>query len=334
MSVAAVLLSLGESGIEEAYRSLQQQTLQLSPIIKVEQVSPFSAAFNRAVESVEAEFFLQCDADMVLAANCAQTLLSEMTPRTAVVVGLLDDPLQGAIRGVKLFRTQCCRDFPVGLEVDCETEQIRRCMRQGWELRRSHQVLGSHRLDLSDELYNFERFRLAGAKARQRQSWWDLTYRMVQLSRRLQLGASLTAAVALMAGLVSSDEVVHQRPSASPEYLKWKRLKATGQPQQICLDRPFCNGWQAGKEGRYQGDRLARWCLAQSSPACWLYLAGFVAAVTDARGCSSRELWPHLCGWSDYLERNFEAHRSGLRIWEVNSLTLALPLGPQATAAP
>lgn len=318
MSVSAILLSLGESGVEEAYLSLQEQTLPLSQIVHVDQVSPFSAAFNRAVESVESEFFLQCDADMVLAANCAQTLLAEMTPQTAVVVGLLEDPLQGAIRGVKLFRTRCCREFPVGLETDCETEQIRQCLQRGWELRRSPEILGSHRLDCSDELYNFERFRLAGAKARQRRSWWDLTYRMVQLSRRVELAATSTAAVALMAGLVSSEEVIHQRPVASPEYLYWKRLEAAGEPGPICLDRPFRNGWEAGREGRYQGDGLARLCLAQSSPACWLYLAGFVAAVTDWRGRAHQQLWPHVSDWSDYLEQNFEAHLSGLRIWEAS----------------
>lgn len=325
MSVDGVVLSLGESSLEEANRSLLEQSVRLRQIIQVRHVSPFSAAFNRAVQLVDADFFLQCDADMILAHHCVETLMGEMTPGTAVVVGLLDDPLQGAIRGIKLYRTCCCREFPVGSEIDCETAQLRKCLENGWESRRSDAVLGSHRLDLGDELYNFERFRLAGAKARQRRSWWDLTYRMIQLSRRVELDAAPLAAVALMAGLVSSEGVVHRRPSPSPEYLKWKRLESTGLAHDLQLERPFEDGWLAGSRRLHNGERLARLCLAQSSPAGWLYLAGYVAAVTDVQGRSPQRMWTQLAGWSDYLDEHFEAHLSGLRIWESSS-NLVVPL--------
>src|SRR3989304_639862 len=83
--VSGLLLTIGESTFPEARAALQRQSVSLHRIVVIENVRPFSEAFNQGVSKVDTPFFVQCDADMMLNENCVEVLFSKMTPETGMV---------------------------------------------------------------------------------------------------------------------------------------------------------------------------------------------------------------------------------------------------------
>ena len=124
---------------------------------------------------------------MVLDENCIETLASRMQKGVGIVVGYLRDPLQGRIEGVKLFRTECCRSYPLKDVPSVETTFLADLETNGWEVRfltqeESHS-LGTHRTDMSDPVYFFERFKNLGGKIFVRRGWTDLMRRLFNLRK-------------------------------------------------------------------------------------------------------------------------------------------------------
>jgi hypothetical protein len=183
--ISALLLTIGEPTTAEAHQALQNQTLPLQQISIIKNERPFSSAFNLGVSSIESEFFIQCDADMILDPNCAEVLLSRMNDQTGMVVAYLRDPLQGKVRGVKLYRTACCKKYPFENHLDCEDMFRKRLLQNHWnvEIIKNDRTLGKHAPDANDSIYQFERFKHMGAKIAARKAWFDLAYRLNQLGR-------------------------------------------------------------------------------------------------------------------------------------------------------
>lgn len=133
--VSAVLLSIGEPYLERALASLSQQTVPVRELIRVENVHPFSRAFNQGASQVKTPYFLQLDADMVLDPNCIQQLLEGMQDDCALTIGHLRDPMLGVVVGVKLFRTACVQQEGFPETVSSDTDWLQKVTRQGWKHR-------------------------------------------------------------------------------------------------------------------------------------------------------------------------------------------------------
>ena len=306
--VSAVLLHLNESTVEQARGSLESQTVAPQEIVFVSGVQPFGRAFNEAVSRVRTSWFLQCDADMELYPHCLETLLQHRQhEKVAVVVAHLQDPLQGRIRGVKLFRTRVCRQFPLSLErPDAETGQIARIQSEGWGLVTLEEVLGVHRREAGSEVYHFERFRLLGLKIRLKEAWYDLTHRLEQL-RLAGRPESLSGAAALWLGLTVMDEGVHDELRASPDFLLWRQSQGNGRtrlPDLAPEDEPqrvFLQGWARGLAERPRRSvdlrGLVGLGLQVGRTENWLWTAGFLAAYFDSKSRSCEEIWARVEPW-------------------------------------
>jgi hypothetical protein len=185
-------------------------------------VSPFSHAFNTAVAQVRTPFFIQVDADMILDDTCVADLTRVFTERVGVVVGHLRDPLQGRIRGIKVFRTACCRRVPLCDTPSPETDFNEHILPHGWTNVYALKVtegppadwpiFGEHRPDYTLP-YVFSKYVREGIKAR---------YRRVVRSGILHLehrGSLLTAvaAIAYAHGLFVGADRDIQTPGAHAE---------------------------------------------------------------------------------------------------------------------
>lgn len=200
--IAALVLSSGEPTLEQALAALARQTRPLSCIQWVQGVRPFARAFNQGVAELECPYFVQCDADMVLNERAVEVLCSGLGPGVAMVSALLDDPLQGAIKGVKLHRTELARRFPHREQASPETDYRARWQAEGWRevFLATAGTLGQH-LPPEDGPSVAGRFLYLGAVIRRRGDLSDARLRLARLAERAEHPRAPLAAVALLAGL-------------------------------------------------------------------------------------------------------------------------------------
>jgi hypothetical protein len=175
--VTAVVLSVGEDSTARAIGSLECQTVPVTETVVVRDISPFHRAFNTGVARVQTPFFVQVDADMVLDNTCVGDLRDAMADGVGVVVGHLRDPLLGRVRGIKLFRTECCALVPLRDSPSPETDFNEDILPYGWRniyaLKSTSSspedwhVFGDHRPDYT-LAYTFSKFARDSVKARYR----------------------------------------------------------------------------------------------------------------------------------------------------------------------
>jgi len=300
MQVSAILLTSGQKSTAQALRSLREQSHPLTEILTIEGVRPFAAAFNAGVKRVSTPFFLQCDADMILHKTCLQQLLAKMQRRTALVTGMLDDPLQGQISGVKLFRTEVCRQFPLTPEPPCDVRQMQEWQAQGWELSIVRFVVGEHGGDLSDETYQFERFAFLGHKIRLRNQWSHLHQQLRRLGEQPGELAAMAVAATLW-GVFSTSVPEPQsldRPSAA--YRSWQRggNASPGMPEDLPADSRQC--FDAGREAPREGCPWLEFiesALASSRRRDLVYLAGSCWAMLGGAAAPTVGV-TEFCEWN------------------------------------
>jgi len=204
--VTALVLSVGEDYTERAIASVQRQTLPVAEVIVVQGISPFYRALNSGAARVRTEFFIQVDADMILDDTCVEDLRRSMAERVGLVVGHLQDPLQGRILGIKLFRTQCFERVQLRESLSPETDFVEDIQQEGWTriyaLKKiggsssDWHVFGEHRPDYN-RYYTFCKYMREGAKGRYRKTGGGLRGKFQRLhasSHRSALFAIVAAA--------------------------------------------------------------------------------------------------------------------------------------------
>ena len=172
-----MVLTLGEGTTDEAIRALERQTQALAAIVTVEGVTPLPLALNRAAARVRSPFFVQCDADMVLDADCVEVMSRFVADDVGAVVGLLRDEILGSIKGVKLLRTECCRRHGFPDSVTPGSDFVKSLEANGWKrvfatrgagpLRGERDTFGEHKPGYT-HIYTFHRFRRLGTRMRAR----------------------------------------------------------------------------------------------------------------------------------------------------------------------
>lgn len=232
--VSAVVTTLGERTLEKSLASLEAQTLPVSEIVVVRDVTPFTAAINEGIRQVETPFFVQCDADMILDPDCVETLRGCMTEDTGVSIGYLDDDLLGTVQAVKLFRTSLLEKSAFQDSVASDSDRILRMKEEGDRIafasrparRHGHaaDVLGRHCPAYDDELYVYGKFNLMAAIVRNRVSWPEFEGVLDALKRSTHPMANI-ALVAFCHGLFSEQERCGHRPfEKSPDYRFFERF--------------------------------------------------------------------------------------------------------------
>jgi hypothetical protein len=323
--ITGLLLTVGESTFPAAYAALLQQNVPLHEIVLIENIRPFSRAFNQGVSKIKTPFFIQCDADMILDENCVEVLLSQMASDTAMVVGYLRDPLQGNVRGVKLYRTDFCKLFPMQNSSNCE-EMFRLALlkqSQGVSILDKNRTLGKHNPDQSDSLYQFERFKLLGSKIRTRQAWNDLTYRLIQLARCENHEIIPMTVAAMVCGyhLPSNEDRLNGFPD-SAEYRMWLRRLAASNGG--AHRREFKTSGTISVVTGYRHGLLARnschladlqsliqQCINSEDISRWAYLLGYLSAFTNDRETISQNLLTRtmrFIPFFNYLKQKLSYH--------------------------
>src|SRR5262249_52463101 len=115
---------------------LEQQDCSFR-IIVIRNIAPMSAAFQKILDDCKTEFFVQVDEDMLLYPHAVRTLFERMSGHPANVAlhveYLYDTHLQKCIEGVKIFKTNIVRNYPFRDVPGCESEQIARFRKHGFD---------------------------------------------------------------------------------------------------------------------------------------------------------------------------------------------------------
>lgn len=109
-SVVSCVFSIGERTEQECIESIRNQTVPVSRIELVRDVTPISAASNRALDLArDADLLLWVDADMILSPGCNEHLCRLMRQDTLYAVSTLMDPVFGKVGYIKLLNMHIVR---------------------------------------------------------------------------------------------------------------------------------------------------------------------------------------------------------------------------------
>jgi len=103
-NIVACVFSTGERTEAQSIESVKRQSLPVTRIEIIKNVTPMHEAFNRMFEvAKDADYILCVDADMILHRNCTRRLLSLARPDTLYCLGTLLDPVLGKVGYIKLL---------------------------------------------------------------------------------------------------------------------------------------------------------------------------------------------------------------------------------------
>lgn len=181
----------------------------------IDHVAPMDAAFQRMLDQCRTPFYVQVDEDMLLYPHAVRALHAAMAAApsdvAAIARNLYDVHLERCVLGVKIFRHQIVRRYPLHPMEAFEIEQVRRFEADGYRMEKSptgRQPTAGHTLGLhgtrwtSEAIYeryaNLQR-RLRGHPERMQ---WFTEYGPIFLRRFLDDPGELNALalLGLMAG--------------------------------------------------------------------------------------------------------------------------------------
>lgn len=201
--VTAVVLSTGEAYTERAIASAGRQTLPFADIIIVRGIRPFHHALNAGAGRVNTQFFVQVDADVVLEDTCLEELRGRMGNGVGLVSGFLRDPIVGRLTGIRLYRTECCRQVQIRDSISPDMDFGNDILARGWvrlyalrhrgSRRHLWHTFGDHLPDYTPA-YTFRKFLREGNRIRYRRH----EGRVRSLFRRLRHSTHKAVPIALI----------------------------------------------------------------------------------------------------------------------------------------
>ena len=233
VDVTAVVLTHGEPSVARALASIRAQTVAPADVVVVSysETSTFHDAINLAARRVRTEFFVQVDADMIPDADCFEVLRSRAEDHIGIVAGLLRDPLEGRIVGIKLFRTECFRRRQYRDGLVCDAVFEREIRADGWRRvsvldfgrpsAADWHTLGEHRPDY-EPFYTFSKFRVLGARRRVEGNLYA-ALNVLQHLRTTEHPAALAAQIGFAHGTLAVDRTLRVRkyePDVETEFLR------------------------------------------------------------------------------------------------------------------
>lgn len=133
--VTVFVTTVGAPTLTRCLDHLEAQDCRFDQAL-IDHVAPMSAAFQRMIDECRTPFYVQVDEDMLLEPHAVRSLYSAIVgapPTVAVhVADLYDDHLERCIFGVKIFRHEIVRRFPLCSADAFETDQLERLRAEGY----------------------------------------------------------------------------------------------------------------------------------------------------------------------------------------------------------
>ena len=147
-STSVFVLTVGDPALEHCVKALSQQPLDRFPLQVIENITPFNAAFQRAVDQCETEFFVQVDEDMILfhgSIDIMQRAMRQMPLDIGMICfHLYDDDLGHPIQGVKIFRRAALLETRARDVQTSEMDLLSQMQMRGYRWVLDPTVLGRH----------------------------------------------------------------------------------------------------------------------------------------------------------------------------------------------
>ena len=230
--VTAVILTVdGSESFEACRKSLDRQLLRPRQIEIVRNVFPFSKASQAALDCVRTTFYVPVDDDMILHPTCFARLCHtiQSTPMCAESLARLQDPIMGAIVGVRMYRTEVARSigfYPLVDEKGCERSMLAGLLANGYVSRNCQVVEGLHHPRYLP-LESFWKFKFMAEKTvyygDREPTFRETVGRICRYWLQTRDEAALYALAGLFQGLQSNDmtrELTYEGREADPAYRK------------------------------------------------------------------------------------------------------------------
>lgn len=166
--IEALLTSVDEPQLDRCLRSINEQTVPFSNIVHINNVFPYSKAYNRGLSQVKDKWFMTIGGDFILDPDAVEKVTKGIEEDGDVktvghLYGIYDTFLHMDWNGVGTFRTDVAKSIPFRDRLDCERILGKKLNRMGWILRRGEGNLATH-FDSPDEFQVFRRFYVYGLK--------------------------------------------------------------------------------------------------------------------------------------------------------------------------
>lgn len=213
--VTVFVTTVGAPSFESCMEHLHEQDSRFEYRI-IEGVAPMSAAFQRMLDECATPYYVQVDEDMLLYPHAVRSLhgaISTADSKVALVVGyLLDVHLGSPIQGVKIFRHDVVKRYPLQSVQSFEKVQLRQLKADGYAVQSRFaaidEVIGLHGTHWTPESI-YERYATLERRRRGHpvDLQWFEAYPPVFLKRFLEDPSELNlfALMGVMAGALASE---------------------------------------------------------------------------------------------------------------------------------
>jgi hypothetical protein len=134
-AVTVFVTTVGAPTLAACMAHLQAQDCRFT-LRLIENVAPMNVAFQRMLDECTTPYYVQVDEDMLLDPHAVRTLYERIeatSPRAAMFVAtLFDVHLARCIIGVKIYRHDVVRRYPLAMQDSFESDQARRIEADGY----------------------------------------------------------------------------------------------------------------------------------------------------------------------------------------------------------
>ena len=134
-AVTVFVATVGAPTLAACMAHLQAQDCRFT-LRLIENVAPMNVAFQRMLDECTTPYYVQVDEDMLLDPHAVRTLherIEATSPRAAMFVAtLFDVHLARCIIGVKIYRHDVVRRYPLAMQDSFESDQARRIEADGY----------------------------------------------------------------------------------------------------------------------------------------------------------------------------------------------------------
>ncbi len=148
--ITAVVLTVGENRfVDQCIQSIRMQTLPPIDIKIIKNITPFSKASQKGLESVNTPFYVSVDEDMILNPNCFERLYyyTALDEKCGETVLRLKDPILGRLWGIHMYRVDAVRPIgfhPLTGEKGCERQMNAFLRKNGFRSKHIDLLAGLH----------------------------------------------------------------------------------------------------------------------------------------------------------------------------------------------
>jgi len=167
-AVTVYVTTVGAPTFAACMAHLREQDCRF-PLHVIDHVAPMTAAFQRMLDTCRTPYYVQVDEDMLLYPHAVRALYERIeatAPNVALYAAdLYDVHLERCIIGVKIFRHEIVRRYPLVSVDGFETRQVAELLADGYRIMRAEpgispvdgQTLGMHGTGYTPELI-YERY--------------------------------------------------------------------------------------------------------------------------------------------------------------------------------